>query len=266
MPDHVKANLEAKFRLDQPLWRQYTDYGWGVVSRLDFGPSYVSTSRDARSIVADTLPVSVQLTVYALLIAIGIGLPLGTLAAFRQNTPIDYAASTLAAIGLAVPSIVLGPILIWVFALKLQILPVATWGGASHAVLPAFTLGLTMAAYVARMVRASLLEVLREDYIRSHRARGLSEGRVVVIHGLRNALIPVISYLGPLVAGLIAGAIVVERIFAVPGIGSQLVTAIGQRDYTVIMAITLVTGAITIGANIVVELLHGVLDPTVRYR
>ena len=177
-----------------------------------------------------------------------------------------FAASTLAAIGLAVPSIVLGPILIWMFALKLQVLPVATWGGASHAVLPAFTLGLTMAAYVARMIRASLLEVLREDYIRSARARGLSEARVVVIHGLRNALIPVISYLGPLVAGLIAGAIVVERIFAVPGIGSQLVTAIGQRDYTVIMAITLVTGAITIGANIVVELLHGVLDPTVRYR
>lgn len=266
VPIQVKQNLEVKFRLDQPFWRQYSEYGWGLVTRLDFGPSYVSTSRDARSIVADHLPVSAQLTAYALLIAIGLGLPLGVLAAYHHNTPIDYAASTLAVVGLAVPSIVLAPILIWVFALKLHVLPVATWGGPSHAVLPSFTLGLAMTAFVARLVRASLLDVLQEDYIRSARARGLSEMRVVVVHGLRNALIPVISYMGPLVAFLIAGAIVVERIFAVPGMGSQMVTAIGQRDYPVIMAITLVTGAITIGANIAVEILHGVLDPRVRYR
>jgi oligopeptide transport system permease protein len=215
VPAEVIANLEAKFNLDQPLWRQYIDYVWGILRHFDFGPSYQSSSRSVNDIIGDHFPVSAQLGGLGLLIAIGIGLPAGVIAALKQNTVWDYGSMFVAVLGLSIPNLALGPFLIWIFALKLDLLPVATWGTPQHMVLPAFTLGISASAFIARLTRASMLQVLREDYIRTAKAKGLDQVSITVRHALRNGLIPVITYLAPMLAFLITGTFIVENIFAV---------------------------------------------------
>ena len=265
VPPEIVANLEKKYRLDWPLWRQYTDYVWGVVGHFDFGPSYASRSRTVNDIIGDHFPVSAQLGALAMLVALVVGVPLGVIAALKQNTYVDYGAMLLAVLGLSIPALALGPLLMWLFALKLHILPVATWGTPQHMVLPAITLGVSVAAFIARLTRAALLEVLREDYIRTARAKGLSGSAIIWRHALRNAMIPVLTYVGPLFVALMTGAVLVERIFAVPGLGSYFIDSIGNRDYPVIMGTTLLFGSLIIIANLIVDVLYAALDPRIRY-
>ena len=264
VPAEVIANLEAKFNLDQPLWRQYIDYVWGIVRYFDFGPSYQSSSRSVNDIIGDHFPVSAQLGGLGLLIAIGIGLPAGVIAALKQNTMWDYGSMFVAVLGLSIPNLALGPFLIWIFALKLDLLPVATWGTPQHMVLPAFTLGISASAFIARLTRASMLQVLREDYIRTARAKGLGQVSIMIRHALRNGLIPIITYLAPMLAFLITGTFIVENIFAVPGLGRFFITSIGNRDYPVIMGTTLLLGTIIIMANLIVDIAYAYLDPRIR--
>lgn len=266
LPPQIIANLERKYDLDKPLWNQYTDYMGGIVLHFDFGPSYKSTTRDVNDIFRDHIPVSAQLGGLALAIAIFIGIPLGIIAALKQNTIVDYGSMFVAVLGLSIPNLALGPFLIWVFALKLGILPVATWRGPEYMILPAITLGTAYSAYIARFTRAAMLQVIREDYVRTARAKGLSERLVILRHALKNALIPVITIIGPMFAIVLTGTIVVETIFAVPGIGRYFVTSITSRDYPVIMGTTLLFAGAIIVANLIVDILYAFLDPRIRYQ
>ncbi|MFQ5872309.1 MAG: ABC transporter permease [Dehalococcoidia bacterium] len=266
LPPPIIANLNRKFHLDDPLWKQYVDYVGGIVLHFDFGPSYTSRSRTVNDVIRTHLPVSAQLGFLALLVAIGMGIPLGVLAALKQNTWTDYSAMFVAVLGISIPNLALGPFLMWLFGLKLGLLPVATWGTPLHMVLPVVTLGTAYTAYVARLTRASMLQVIREDYIRTARAKGLSESLVMLRHALKNALIPVVTYFGPITAVVLTGTLVVEQIFAIPGLGRFFVTSISHRDYPVIMGTTLVFATVIIVANLLVDVSYALLNPRIRYR
>lgn len=280
LPPSVVKNLEAKYHLNDPLWKQFVDYVWNVV-RGDLGPSFRYRNRTVNDIIAEGLPVSAQLGMLAMLIAIGIGIPLGIIAALRQNTAVDYVATFFAIVGVSIPAIVMGPLLIWIFALKLQWFPVSRWGAQppfflgflpkpditfwKHAILPAFTLGTGLSASIARLTRASLLQVIREDYIRTARAKGLAERLVIFRHALKNSMIPVVTILGPMFAAVLTGTFVVEQIFAIPGLGKHFVTSIGNRDYPVILGTTLLYGVAIVIANLLVDIVYAWLDPRIRF-
>jgi len=263
LPPEIVRNLEAHYGLDAPLHRQYLDFLWGAL-RGDFGPSYASRTDTVGALIARHLPVSAELGLWALLLAIGLGIPLGAVAAYWHNTPIDAGATFLAVLGRSVPPIALAPLLILVFGVELGWLPVARFDTPAHRVLPTLALGLGMAALIARLTRSSLLQVIREDYIRTARAKGLGEARVVLVHALRNALIPVVTLLGPLAAAVVTGTFIVEFFFAVPGLGRHFITSIGNRDYPVIMGTSLLFGAAIMAANVLVDVLYSWIDPRIR--
>jgi ABC-type dipeptide/oligopeptide/nickel transport system permease component len=265
LPPRILQNVNEKYNLDDPLWKQYTDYMWGLVSRFDLGPSFRSTTVSVNDIIRDRLPVSAQLGGMALALALAVGVPLGIISALRHNTMVDYSSMFVAVLGVSIPSLALGPFLMWLFGLKLGVLPVATWGGPSHWVLPTLTLAAASTALIARLTRASLLQVIHEDYIRTARAKGLAEYRVVLSHALKNALIPVVTISGPLFANLITGTLVVEKIFAVPGIGRQFVDSVAARDYPVIMGTVLLFAVVIIVANLVVDIAYAFVDPRIKY-
>ncbi len=287
-------NLNAKYHLNDPLYKQYTDYmidlivpritttekkasvidsylinvslpfGEHTVLRwMNFGPSYRQT-RSVNDIIREQLPISAQLGIAALLIAMVIGIPLGTVAALRKNTPLDYFSMSTAILGVSVPVIILGPTLKYILAVELGWLPTQGWGSFKQAVMPSFALGFAQSALLARLTRASLLQVLNEDYIRTANAKGLRPRRVVVVHALKNAMIPVVTVLGPLFAALITGTFVTERVFGIPGMGSYFVTSIQNRDYSIIMGTTLVFAFFIVVANFVVDLTYAWLDPRIR--
>jgi len=264
LPAEIIANLEAYYGLDDPLWMQYTDYLWNALHG-DFGPSYSYRSRTVNDIMSEHFPVSAQLGVLAVIVAMVVGIPLGMVSALKQNTFIDYFCMFFALLGVSVPSMTLGPVLVWIFALKLHILPVARWGTWQQAILPAFTLGIGSAALLARLTRASMLQVIREDYIRTARAKGVSEEKVTTHHALKNALIPVVTVIGPLSAALVTGSLIVEQIFAIPGCGKYFVTSITNRDYPVVLGIMLLYAFIIIIANLIVDLTYSWIDPRIRY-
>jgi len=264
LPSEIIANLEAYYHLDEPFWKQYLNYLGGIL-HFDLGPSFTSRSRTVNDIIRQQAPISAQLGLFAFFIAVALGIPLGILGALKQNTPIDYTCMWLAILGVSLPNMALGPFLIWIFGLKLGWLPIARWGGISHMILPAITLGTAYSAIIARLTRASMLQVIREDYIRTARAKGLSERIVMLHHALKNALIPVTTVLGPIFAIIITGSMIVEQIFAIPGIGKYFVTSVTNRDYPVIMGITLFFGALIVIANLVVDITYGFLDPRIRY-
>ena len=264
LPSEIIANLEAYYHLDEPFWKQYLNYLGGIL-HFDLGPSFTSRSRTVNDIIRQQAPISAQLGLFAFFIAVGLGIPLGILGALKQNTAIDYTCMWLAILGVSLPNMALGPFLIWIFGLKLGWLPIARWGGISHMILPAITLGTAYSAIIARLTRASMLQVIREDYIRTARAKGLSERIVMLHHALKNALIPVTTVLGPIFAIIITGSMIVEQIFAIPGIGKYFVTSVTNRDYPVIMGITLFFGALIVIANLVVDITYGFLDPRIRY-
>jgi ABC-type dipeptide/oligopeptide/nickel transport system permease component len=264
LPPTVVANLEAKYHLDDPLWKQFVDYLWGVI-RLDFGPSYRQRGRTVNDIIGGTLATSAELGGVALFFSVLIGLPTGILAALKQNSLVDYVSTFIAVVGRSVPPIVIGPLLMWIFALQLGLFPTSGWGRPIQVVLPAVTLGAYYAAYIARLTRASLLQVVREDYIRTARAKGLAERVVIVGHALKNSLIPVVTIMGPIFAGVLTGTFVVEQIFAIPGMGKHFVTSVNNRDYPVVMATTLVFAAAIAAANLFVDVTYAFLDPRIRY-
>ncbi len=262
-PEVLKA-LQAHYNLDAPLWKQYLDYLAGVV-RGDFGPSFKKPSFTVREWIAMRFPVSLELGLYALGVALCIGLSAGLVAALRPNTRSDYIPMSLAMIGICLPTFVLGPVLVLIFALWLEWLPVAGWNEPADKILPSITLGAAYAAYIARLSRGGMLEVLSQDFIRTARATGRSEAPVVGRHGLRGGLSPVVAFLGPAAAGLLTGSFVVETIFQVPGLGREFVQAAFNRDYTMILGTVLFYAALILLFNLVVDVVLAWLDPRLRY-
>jgi oligopeptide transport system permease protein len=274
LPPEVIANLNKHYGIDQPAWKQYTDYmgftrnpsgEFAGILEGNLGPSYESRGRSVSEIIHDHLPVSATLGFAALLLAVGLGVPLGVVGALKQNTWMDYVSMGFAVIGVSIPGIVLAPIFIIIFALSLHWFPVAGWGRFDQLIMPAFALGLRECAIIARITRASMLQVIREDYIRTARAKGLSERVVMVRHALKNAFIPVATILGPLFAALVTGTFVIERLFGIPGLGKFFIQSIGNRNMPVIMGTTLLYAVFLVIANLAVDTTYALLDPRIKY-
>lgn len=263
LPESVLKNINERYHLNDPLWKQYTDY-LGNVVRGDFGPSFKYEARTVNDIIAESFPVSAELGFIAVAIAVSLGVPAGVIAALRQNRWPDYLAMFGATIGISVPSFILATLFIYLFALKLELLPAAMWDGPEYAVLPAMALAAFPTAFIARLTRSSMLEVLGQDFIRTARAKGLSGFVIIWRHALKNALIPVVTYLGPLIAAILTGSFVVESIFAIPGLGRHFVTSIYNRDYTVILGITIFYSTFLVVLNFLVDLAYAWLDPRIK--
>lgn len=268
LPAHIIERLNKQFNLDKPVHEQYLLYMWGAV-RGDLGPSYSQPGKNVGELIADRIPYSARLGVQALFLALLVGLPLGVIAALRQNSWVDYLALFLSTIGSAVPSFVLGIYLIIIFAVGFDLFPVAAQGEAAWRdprawVLPTIALAVGPAAYMARLTRSSILEILRQDYVRTARAKGLRESAVVVRHVLKNAMIPVWTVLGPITAGLITGSFVIEQVFSVPGVGRFFVSAISQRDYSMIMGTTLFYALMIALGNLIIDVTYGLFDPRIK--
>jgi oligopeptide transport system permease protein len=263
LPPEVIANLEAKYHLDEPVWQQYLRYLAGI-AQGDFGPSYKYLDRGVTEIIADTLPTSALLGALAVLFALFVSFPTGLLAAYYRNSIIDRFCMFLATLGISLPNFILGALLIWAIALKFGWLYAARWDQWSSAILPMITLGAAPAAYLAALLRSTLIDTFGEDFVRTARAKGLRESTVVVKHALCHSLIPVLTVMGPLAAALLTGSFVVEFVFAIPGMGRFFITAVTDRDYPLIMAVTLVYTAILVSANFLVDVLYGYVDPRIR--
>ncbi len=262
----VKAALEAQYRLDLPMFQQYTAY-LGDLARGDFGPSFKYPGRSVNELIGAGLPVTAELGLYALLIATLIGGFAGVIASLRPNTAQDYIPMTLAMIGICMPTFLLGPLLVLVLGIELEWLPVSGWGDIpGDKIMPSITLGAAYAAYIARLSRAGMLEVLSQDYIRTARAKGLPEWQVVVKHALRGGLLPVVSFLGPAFAGLLAGSFVVETIFQIPGLGRFYVQAAFNRDYTMILGTTVFLSTLIVLFNLASDILAAWLNPRLRHQ
>jgi oligopeptide transport system permease protein len=266
VPAEVKAALDAKYRLDDPVLEQYGDWLWALVTRADLGPTFKYPNRTVNEIIGLSLPVSMQLGVLAMIFALMVGIPLGIIGAIRQNTWADTAAMATAMIGVSVPRFVLAPIMVLIFSLNLYLLPVARWESWRNMVLPVICAGLPVAAYIARLTRGGMLEVIRSDFVRTARAKGLSERAVVVKHALKGAMLPVVSYLGPGFSHLLVGSLVVEKIFNIPGMGRYFVEAAQNRDYNLVMGVMLVYGFLLMFFNTVVDIAYAYLDPRVELR
>jgi oligopeptide transport system permease protein len=264
VPPEVEANLMKAYHLDEPLWQQLLRYVNGL-AHGDFGPSFKYKDFTVADLIFGGFPVSLQLGGIAILVALAFGLFFGIWAALRQNTAIDYASMSVSMVGIAVPNFVVAPVLTLVFGLTLHMLPVGGWGSWQHYVLPIVALSLPPMASIARLTRASMIEVIGSNFIRTARAKGLPEMVTVTRHAIRAALLPVVSYMGPAVANIITGSVVVEQIFSIPGIGRYFVQGSLNRDYTLVMGVTVFYGALIILCNLIADLLYGLLDPKVRY-
>jgi oligopeptide transport system permease protein len=263
LPPEVLANIQAKYHLDEPFLRQYLRYLTGILHG-DFGPSYKYLDRDVNKIIADTLPTSALLGLLALLVAVILSFPAGLIAAYFRNSWIDRLALLAATLGISLPHFILGALLIWLFALQLGWLQAGRWDNVASMILPTVTLSAAPAAYIAALLRSTLIENLGEDFIRTARAKGLRESVVLFKHALRNSLVPVLTVMGPLTAALLTGSFVVEYVFAIPGMGRFFITAVTDRDYPLIMGVTLVYTALLIAANLVVDLCYSYVDPRIR--
>ncbi len=264
----VAANLNRAYHLDEPILAQFGRY-LGNLAHGDFGPSFQYKDFTVTELILGGFPTSLTLGGIAMALALAIGIATGMLAALRQNDAVDYGVMGVAVLGIAVPNFVVAPVLTLVFGLLLRWLPVGGWGeqgfSPSHAILPIVALALPQVAAIARLTRGSMLEVLRSNYVRTARAKGLPERITLTRHAIKATLPPIVSYLGPAVAGIITGSIVVEQIFGIPGIGRYFVQAALNRDYTLVMGVTVFYGALIILLNLVADLLYGLLDPKVRY-
>ncbi|MBK8858361.1 MAG: ABC transporter permease subunit [Opitutaceae bacterium] len=260
----VLRNLEAHYGLDRPLHRQYLDY-LGNLLHGDLGPSFKYANRTVNEIIADKLPTSLELGLLSLAIALTFGLTLGVLAAVRRNTWLDYLCSSVAMTGISVPTFVLGPLLVLFFAIHLGWFNASGWYVATDRVLPAATLGCVYAAYVARLTRGGMLEILGQDFIRTARAKGASEARVIFRHALRGGLLPVVSFLGPAVAGILTGSFVIETIFQIPGLGREFVNSAFNRDYTLVMGTVILYAALIVTLNLVVDVVQVWLNPKLKF-
>ncbi len=264
VPPDVLRNLEAHYGLDRPLYRQYVDYVGNLLVG-DLGPSFKYPNRTVNEIIADTLPVSLELGAWGLLVALGVGLPLGILAAARHNRFLDHLCSTFGLVGICVPTFVLGPLLALTFGIYLHWFNVSGWYGPTDRVLPGITLGMFYAAYVMRLARGGMLEVLHQDYIRTARAKGASEARVIFRHALRGGLLPVVSFLGPAIAGILTGSFVIETIFQIPGLGRQFVNSAFSRDYTLVLGTVILYAVLLVALNLVVDIVQVWLNPKLKF-
>src|SRR5207253_556096 len=262
----VESNLRAKYGWDKPWYVQYGKVLWNI-ARFDFGNSLRYEGQSVNQILFRALPVSATLGLCAYLFALAVGITTGTLAALRQNSWIDYASMALAMLGISIPNFVLGPLLALIFALTLYWLPPALWNGfpSKNIILPALTLSAIYIAYIARLTRSGMLEVLRSNYIRTARAKGLSERHVLMHHALRGGLLPVVSFSGPALAFLLTGTVVVERIFALPGLGNYFINANLNRDEPLIIGIVAFISIIVLVFNLLVDVAYGFIDPRIRY-
>ncbi len=263
------ANLEHKYHLDEPLGLQYVDYLKDLVHG-NLGLSYKDKDHTVNELIGSSMPNSLVLGITALIIAVFFGVTAGLLSALRQNSLVDYGAMSLASIGLSIPLFVVGPLAVLIFAMKLKWLPTSGWitdrAGLKTLILPAFTLALPYFSSIARLTRASVIEVVHSDYVRTARAKGLKESAVMVRHVLKGSLLPVVSYLGPAFAGIVTGSVVIEQIFLVPGIGNFFVKSALNRDYTLILGTVIVYSTILVLMNFIVDILYGLLDPRISYK
>jgi len=265
LPPEIEANLEARYQLDTPLVLQYLRYV-GHLFVLDLGPSFHYRDWTVNQLIEQGAPVSFALGGIALFLAVGVGVAIGVWAALKQNRATDYAVMSIAMIGISIPNFVIAPLLILAFAIGLGWLPAGGWDGSlQRMLLPAIALALPMIAYIARITRGSMIEVLHSSFIRTARAKGLPEREVIFRHALKPALLPVISYLGPAAAGILTGSVVIERIFTIPGIGSHFVQGALNRDYTLVMGVVVFYGVLIILFNYLVDLIYAWLDPRIRY-
>ena len=265
LPPEALENVNRAYGLDQPMWEQFGRYILGL-AQGDLGVSFRSRNRPVADVLSDGIRVSATLGALSLALSVTVGVGLGVVSALRRNSALDYAAVAFATVGASVPSFILGMLLLVVFTGQLHWLPSGGWGSPQQAVMPVLALSALPAAYIARLTRASMLDVLRLDYVRTARAKGLSERAVVLRHMLRNVLIPVLTVIGPLAALLVTGSFIVEQVFAIPGLGRTFVNSIGARDYGVIMGTTLLYASFVAVANLVVDALYAVADPRIRYQ
>jgi len=273
LPPEIEHNIEAAYNLDKPVYQQYFIY-LGRLAHFDLGPSYKNKDFTVTQLIEDGLPVSAKLGLSAMLLAISLGITLGTFAALNQNKATDYSVMTLAMIGITIPTFVTAPILtlifgvygVHLFGLDLS-LPVGGWNGGAirNMILPVIVLALPQTAIIARLVRGSMVEVLRSNYVRTARAKGLPNRLVVFRHALRAALLPLVSYLGPAIAGVLTGSLIVETIFGIPGIGRYFVNGALNRDYTLVMGVVIYYATFVILLNLLADILYAALDPRVRY-
>ncbi len=263
LPEVIIHNLERRYHLDWPLWKQYLSYLWNVC-RWDFGPSFKYTARSVNDIINDSFPVSATLGALAVGLSLVVGIPVGIISAVRQYKWEDNVTRFLATLGVALPNYVVAAALIYFVGVKAGWLPVARWGTWDRAIMPALALAGFPTAFITRLVRSSLLEVLQQDFIRTARAKGLPGQVVMYRHALKNALIPVVTYVGPLIAGIFTGSFVIERMFAIPGLGFAFVASITNRDYTLIMGATVFYSALLLVMNFLVDIAYVVIDPRIN--
>jgi oligopeptide transport system permease protein len=280
MPEPIRVLMERRYGLDKPLYQQFFAYV-GNLLQGNFGPMFREPGKTVNDVIAETFPVSIQLGLMSVALGFTLGVPLGIIAALYHNSAFDYFATFMAVIGVSVPVLVLGPILIYTFGVTLNWFPIAFWGGHApyflgfipkptvdffwHAAMPVFALGTGMAAAIARLTRAGLLEVLSSDYIRTARSKGLHERVVIGVHALKNSLIPVATILGPLLANAVTGSFITEQIFALNGMGRRFVNSIGQREYFLQTSLVLLYGIILVFGNLMVDVVYAWLDPRIRY-
>lgn len=265
LPPEIEANILRAYNLDKPIHEQYFDYLKNI-AHGDFGPSYKYLDFTVTDLIMTGFPVSLRLGLYAIVVAILFGVSAGTIAALKQNTTFDYVVMGFAMTGIAIPNFVMAPLLALIFGVYLSLLPVAGWGDGKlqYQILPVITLALPQIAYIARLTRGSMVEVMNSNFIRTARAKGLAEKIVVVRHALRGGLLPVVSYLGPATAAVITGSVVIESIFDVPGIGRYFVNGALNRDYPVVMGVVIFYAVLIILLNLFVDLIYGFLDPRVK--
>ena len=263
LPPYVLHSIEERYKLNDPLYKQYGDYLCNLVQG-DLGPSFKYPGRSVNDIIKDGFPVSFKLGIEAILIAIIIGIPAGILAGVKKDKWQDRAVNFFTTLGVAVPSFVVAALLIYVLSTKLHLLPAAMWNGWRYEIMPALALSGMPMSFIARLTRSSMLDILSQDYIKTARAKGLSWSKVLIKHALPNSLIPVVTYLGTMTASILTGSFVIETIFAIPGLGQYFVTSIYNRDYTVILGVTIFYSVIVIVLNMVVDLLYPLLDPRIK--
>lgn len=264
LPEIIKKSIEERYNLNKPIWWQYQDYLKNLV-KFDLGPSFSYEGMTVNQLIHNGFPVSAQLGVSAIILSMVIGIPFGIVSALRQGKWQDRFVMFLATLGITIPSFVLATLLLYFFTLKIPLFPPISWGTAAHFVLPSIALAGGPTSMISRLTRSSLLEVIRQDYIRTARAKGLTERVVIYKHALKNAIIPVLTYLGPLIAGILTGSFVIERIFTIPGLGRQFVESITNRDYTAILGVTIFYSAFLIICNLIVDILYGFVDPRIRF-
>lgn len=265
LPPAIEEQLNAKYGLDNPWYIQYKDYLVSTLS-FDFGESMKYKGRSTNDIISESFPVSVALGIQAMILSIGIGILLGVISALYHNKLPDYVSTVIAILGISVPSFILAGLFQYYLSFKAGWFPVSGWKGFSYTILPSLAIALTHAGFIAKLTRSSMLEQTNSDYVKLARAKGIGKWTVVVKHTLRNALLPVITYLGPLSAGVITGSFIIEQIFAIPGLGRHFVTSITNRDYTVIMGTTVFYSIILLFAVLIVDILYGVIDPRIKLK